>query len=205
MPLGPTGRRTSPGAGGGGVTHQDDTVFVPGTDQVTPIGGFLDDVAPDSVDEGDVGAVRMSANRSLHVEIRDGANNERAANVDDNSRLETNIDRRSVIADATILIGANLSDEQDMRRYGSGNVYIPAVWTPADIGFHVAHTTGGTFVPLYDDNGNIVQMTVGAVTDRAVAFPPEIFAVRYFKFWSQNAGVDQNQAAERDLDYELKA
>lgn len=66
---------------GGGVTHVDDAPFAPATDDGVPIFGFFDDVTPDSVDEGDAGAVRMSGNRNLYMRIRDNAGNERGANV----------------------------------------------------------------------------------------------------------------------------
>ena len=49
-------------------THGDDTVFTPNsTDPVVVIGGFADETATDSVDEGDAGAVRMTLDRRLHV------------------------------------------------------------------------------------------------------------------------------------------
>ena len=45
--------------------------------------GFeFDDTTPDSVDEGDAGAARMSANRNIYMRIRDNAGNERGLNVD---------------------------------------------------------------------------------------------------------------------------
>ena len=113
--------------------------------------------------------------------------------------------RISVTGSVTIANGAFLSAEIDMRRYSGGDVYIPAAWTNADIGFHVAHTTAGTFVPLYDDNGNLVQATVGAVTSRAYSLPPEVFACRYIKLWSQLAGVNANQGGDRVMAYELKS
>lgn len=59
----------------------DDTAFTPGTSSVTMIGATFDDVTPDSVDEGDAGAVRMSGNRNLYTQIRDAAGNERGVNV----------------------------------------------------------------------------------------------------------------------------
>lgn len=68
--------------GAGGTSMVDDAVFTPGTTQVTPIAAFADEVAPDSVDEGDAGAVRMSLNRNLNVRIRDDAGNERGLNID---------------------------------------------------------------------------------------------------------------------------
>ena len=59
----------------------DDSAFGVGVDSVSPIGGMFDDVAPDSVDEGDAGIVRMSANRNLYTQLRDAAGNERGVNV----------------------------------------------------------------------------------------------------------------------------
>ena len=71
----------------GGVTHIDDAAFTPATDDIVPAGGMFDDTAPDSVDEGDAGVVRMSANRNLYVRIRDNAGNERGLNVDANGAI----------------------------------------------------------------------------------------------------------------------
>lgn len=49
-------------------THLDDAAFTPaGTTAVVVIGGFADDTSPDSVNEGDAGAVRMSLARAMHV------------------------------------------------------------------------------------------------------------------------------------------
>ena len=75
------------GAGGGGTSATDDAAFAPGTDAVTPAGFMFDDVAPDSVNEGDIGVGRMSANRNLYVNIRDNAGNERGLNIDANGAL----------------------------------------------------------------------------------------------------------------------
>lgn len=69
------------GSGSGGTAMTDDAAFTPGTTQGTPIFAMLDDSAPDSVDEGDAGIVRMSANRVLYVQIRDAQGNERGLRV----------------------------------------------------------------------------------------------------------------------------
>jgi hypothetical protein len=54
--------------------------------------GFeFDDAAPDSVNEGDAGAARMSANRSIYVNLRDNAGNERGLNVDANGALAATV------------------------------------------------------------------------------------------------------------------
>ena len=78
------------GAGSGGTAMTDDAAFTPATTSVTPIGGVFDDTTPDSVDEGDGGAVRMSANRNLYTTLRDAAGNERGANVNASNELLTN-------------------------------------------------------------------------------------------------------------------
>lgn len=67
----------------------DDAAFTPGTSSVQMSGFQFDDTATDSVDEGDAGAARMSANRNQYVMLGDGAGNERRANVNATNQLET--------------------------------------------------------------------------------------------------------------------
>ena len=59
----------------------DDAAFTPATTKVMMAGFEFDDSAPDSVNEGDAGAARMSANRNVYTNIRDNAGNERGLNV----------------------------------------------------------------------------------------------------------------------------
>lgn len=59
----------------------DDAAFTPAATKVAMTGFFFDDVSPDSVNEGDAGAARMSANRNIYTTLRDAAGNERGANV----------------------------------------------------------------------------------------------------------------------------
>ena len=77
--------------GAGGTSATDDAAFTPGTSSVTPGGALFDDVTPDSVDEGDVGVLRMSANRNLYTTIRDAAGNERGLNVDANGAIAVTV------------------------------------------------------------------------------------------------------------------
>jgi len=53
----------------------DDSAFVVGTDKVGAVGYLFDDVTPDSVDEGDIGIGRMSANRYQYVALRNQEQN----------------------------------------------------------------------------------------------------------------------------------
>lgn len=61
------------GGGTGGTSSTDDAAFTPAVGAGTPIMGFADETSPDSVDEGDVGVVRMTLTRALHVNLRDAA------------------------------------------------------------------------------------------------------------------------------------
>lgn len=63
------------GAGSGGTSATDDAAFSVAAGSGTPIMGLADETSPDSVDEGDVGVVRMTLARALHVNLRDTAGN----------------------------------------------------------------------------------------------------------------------------------
>lgn len=65
----------------------DDAAFTPATTSVMMAGFEFDDTTPDSVDEGDAGAARMSARREVYVQLRDAAGNERGLNVDANGDI----------------------------------------------------------------------------------------------------------------------
>ena len=67
--------------GGGGTAATDDAPYTLAVDSGTPAMGFFGDAAPDSVDDGDAGVLRMSANRNLYATLRDAAGNERGVNV----------------------------------------------------------------------------------------------------------------------------
>jgi len=78
---------TSGCAGTGGTSMVDDAAFTAGTSALTPAGFTFDDAAPDSVNEGDIGTPRMSANRNIFATIRDAAGNERGTNVNASNQL----------------------------------------------------------------------------------------------------------------------
>jgi hypothetical protein len=54
---------------GGGLSQVDDTAFTPASSKITPMGAFCDETSTDSVDEGDIGAPRMTADRNLYVNL----------------------------------------------------------------------------------------------------------------------------------------
>jgi hypothetical protein len=94
--------------GGGGIT--DDSAFGIGSDNVSATGALFDDVSPDSVDEGDVGILRMSDNRNLYVQVRDAAGNERGINVDADGDIGVNVNDGS----GTAITSTGVDDDQGL-------------------------------------------------------------------------------------------
>lgn len=102
------------GCSGSGASHTDDAAFTPATDDGVPIFAVFDNVTPDSVDEGDAGALRMSANRNLFVTMRDAAGNERGLNIDAAGALAavvTNAGTFAVQVDGSALTALQLLDD----------------------------------------------------------------------------------------------
>jgi len=113
--------------------------------------------------------------------------------------------RNEGVATGTIANGANLSDEIDVSQYAMLVVHMPAAWTAASIGFKVASASGGTFLPLYDDNGTLVQID-SPTASKAYSAPAEVAGARYVKLWSQDgSGSNANQGGARVITVDLKA
>jgi hypothetical protein len=160
---------TSGCGGSGGTSTADDAAFTAGTTSVTPAGGFFDDVAPDSVNEGDTGAVRMSANRNLYVNIRDNAGNERGLNIDASGQLAVTLAAAQTLATVTNVatIGtsvtpgtaaANLGKAEDAVA-GSADTGVMALAVRANA--PAATGANGDYVPLLSDtNGRLHTATV---------------------------------------------
>ncbi len=152
---------------GSGVTHVDDAAFAPATDDVVPIAGVFDDAAPDSVDEGDAGAVRMSANRNLYMRIRDNAGNERGANVDASGNLNVIAARNSGvdIGDGTLNNAAggsavNVQDGGNSLTVDNTVLSVVGGGTEATAQ-RVTIATDSTGVLSVDDNGGNLSIDDG--------------------------------------------
>lgn len=94
----------------------DDAAFTPATTKVMMAGFEFDDSSPDSVDEGDAGAARMSSRREVYTQIRDAAGNERGANVNASGQLAiagpvTNAGTFAVQVDGSALTALQLIDD----------------------------------------------------------------------------------------------
>jgi len=89
----------------GGVSHTDDAAFTPASDDIVPAGGVYQST-PDTVDDGDAGAVRMSAARELFVQVRDAAGNDRGLNVDASGNVGINDGGNAITVDGTVTADA---------------------------------------------------------------------------------------------------
>lgn len=84
----------------------DDAAFTPATTKVMMAGFEFDDSSPDSVDEGDAGAARMSARREIYVQLRDAAGNERGLNVDASGNIGVTDAGGSLTVDGSVTANA---------------------------------------------------------------------------------------------------
>jgi hypothetical protein len=141
-------------------SQTDDAAFTPGTSVVSVIGGEFDDTAPDSVDEGDAGALRMSANRNLYTTIRDAAGNERGANVNASGQLNvtgpvTNAGTFAVQADSVIPgTGATNLGKAEDGAHTSGDVGVMALAVRTDTPANRSGTDGD-YEPIQISAGRV--------------------------------------------------
>jgi len=99
-----TSGRVRVDAATGAALIVDDAAFTPATTSVEMSGFTFDDTTPDSVDEGDGGAGRMSANRNQYTTTRDAAGNERGVNVTASNELNVLDSNSGAIKTAVELI-----------------------------------------------------------------------------------------------------
>lgn len=157
---------------GSGVQHIDDAAFTPATDDIVPIGGVFDDTTPDSVNEGDGGAVRMSGNRNLYVTLRDAAGNERGLNIDASGQLAitvasipshavTNAGTFAVQADTELATAAAAADNFANPTAG-GVLAFNMVWDGS--------TWDRAASSLLTESAHDAALTPGSVTSLTTAF-----------------------------------
>lgn len=134
----------------------DDAAFTPASTSVMMAGFEFDDTAPDSVNEGDAGAARMSANRNIYTTLRDAAGSERGVNINASNQMAVSVDNSPTlganngvdIGDVTVNNGAGGSavNIQD----GGNSITIDGTVTASNTAGDVAHDTA--------DSGNPVKI-----------------------------------------------
>jgi hypothetical protein len=72
------------GGGSNASVIVDDSAFTPATSSVTAVGYFADETAPDSVDEGDIGAARMTLDRKQLMVLVDATTDTQRLAIDSN-------------------------------------------------------------------------------------------------------------------------
>lgn len=154
----------------------DDAAFTPATTSVMMAGFVLDDTTPDSVNEGDAGAARMSANRNQYVQLRDGAGNERGANVNASGQLSVTVDNTVTVASHAVTnagtfavqeSGAALTALQlldnvvvvEDAAHGSGDSGIMALAVRKDAAGTLA-SADGDYTPLQTDNAGSLRVVI---------------------------------------------
>ena len=113
--------------------------------------------------------------------------------------------RTPAAVQAAIPINTALSNVLNISDFSGGQVITPAAWDSAAIAFKVCDTPAGTFVPLRDQSGALVEIT-NVVANAAAAYPlpDELFGSLYVQLWSETSGSDTNQTAARSLVVTLK-
>lgn len=113
--------------------------------------------------------------------------------------------RSKAVITLTIASGASVSDTFDFSTYAGGHIIMPATWTAASIGFKVCDTATGTFLPLYDKDAALVQISSPAV-DKAYSLPADLFGAVFVQLFSQDgAGSATNQGGDRSVKIVLKS
>ena len=106
----------------------------------------------------------------------------------------------------TIANGEALSSLIDMTWAAAQGLKTPAALeATTKRAFKVAESQDGTFLPLYDDANNLVEMSVELAEARAYALPDELFAWPYVKLWTEAARVDVDQTADRAFIISMKS
>lgn len=73
----------------------------------------------------------------------------------------------NAVTQATIPNGSSTSNEIDLRYQALMGLHMPAAFTGTTITFTASNTAGGTFNPVYKDDGT--QYSVTVATNRAIA------------------------------------
>lgn len=105
------------------------------------------------------------------------------------------------VSGSTIRIasGAALSNAFKLEYDDLVGIYMPAAWTAASLGFQVSYD-GSTYFPMRDAANAVVNITLTVAAGQFVKLPTNyVTGGLWVKLWSNTAGADTNQAADRDL------
>lgn len=145
----------------------DDAAFTPATDSVTVIGGFADETATDSVDEGDVGAIRMSLDRRMLTDSNIQVGNADVSGTNPVPVTITNVEASGITAVAaqstTASLAAQASETDEFLLGSNVTASLQSVTIAADVAFKAViqkvdeTPTTTTIATLYGEPGATVQ------------------------------------------------
>jgi len=129
-------------------TKVDDAAFTPATDEVYPMGAIADESGTDSVDEGDIGAPRMTLDRKLLT---------RVVGATDSQRLDVNSSGEALVKDTAAEASLSVIDDWDESDRAKVNPIVGQAGVAAGAGT-VSTTTQRVTVATddvvsVDDNG----------------------------------------------------
>ena len=139
----------------------DDAAFTPATSSVQMVGAEFNDSTPDSVDEGDAGAVRMSGRREIYTQIRDSAGGELGAGVlTANTDADPDLDGLNLLGTHALL---------SARTNATTTVGLTAV-SDTHNALHVAITDGTNALVMQAASGETEDERVNALTSVSTVY-----------------------------------
>jgi len=140
----------------------DDSAFTPATSSVMMFGAEFDDTSPDTVNEGDAGAVRMSANRNLFTTIRDAAGNERGVNVTSSNNLTVDVNAQTLTAiKVSATAAANTVSNPIFSEITDGTTGVVVETAGTKKALNVNVTDGTNDMPTGDAVGRSLYTAIG--------------------------------------------
>jgi hypothetical protein len=116
----------------------------------------------------------------------------------------------NVATAVTVPISTALSTPVEFRDWAGGILYAPSdiasvnLTATTVIAFKVCSTQNGTYLPLYDKTGVLVEIVVSLTALRAYPLPDELFGAGWFEIWTEASGSDVVQAAAHSFTISLK-
>lgn len=145
-------------------SQTDGATFTEGVDKVAMMGAIADEVAPTSVGEGQAGAPRMSLNRNLYTQIRDGSS-ERSAAVTAGNALKVDGSAVTQPISGTITEAGYTSSEFARIDYTSINVT-----TVAYTALLASTATAYQEFEIFDSSGQTLVIAFGAAASEVNKF-----------------------------------
>ena len=183
----------------------DDAAFTPASTSVMMAGFEYDDTTPDSVNEGDAGAARMSANRNQYVQIRDNAGNERGLNIDASGFIGVTDGGGSLTVDGTVAATqsgtwniTNVSGTVSLPTGAATAAKQPALGTAGTASSDVITVQGiasGTALPVSDNGSSLTVDNAGTFSVQASSVIPGTGATNLGKAADSVAGATDTGVA----------